>query len=63
VILAVFRHGAIGILDEVLLYGLIVVIIVIVALLLRPSPPSATSRDAKRDHKNARPPLEDPGEN
>lgn len=57
-ILAVFRHGAIGILDEVLLYGLIVVIIVIVALLLRPRPASKVSRDRPRAHKNARPPFE-----
>ncbi len=62
-ILAAFRHGAIGILDEVLLYGLIVVIIVIVVLLLRPNPASGASRDGQRAHKKGRPPIEGPGEN
>ena len=58
-ILAAFRHGAIGILDEVLLYGLIVVIVVIVVLLLRPRPPSKVSRDPTRAHKSVAPPFED----
>lgn len=62
-ILAAFRHGAIGILDEVLLYGLIVVIVVIVALLLRPNPTSRASDSSKRDRKDSRPSLEDPEEN
>ena len=44
-ILAVSGHGAVGILDEVLLYGLIVVIIVVIVLLLRPRPRSDAADD------------------
>ena len=59
-ILAVSGHGAVGILDEALLYGLIVVIIVVIALLLRPRPRSDAADDPANDGEDVQSPFEGP---